>query len=122
MDYDDITYAFQDDIKSDFIEYWKVNKDGDETYEDIMEHFLEEAYNTIPLSHNECKDFINNNLDVYLKMDGFCSDYYENEFGEVWPGGEGLVRVVGLWKYLIAMDYLRNNYEEFIAEALAEDE
>ena len=122
MDYDYLANTFQDDIKSDFIEYYTNCVGNRRRDEANMERFLEEAYNTIPLSHNECKDFINNNLDVYLKMDGFCKDYYESEFGEVWTGGEGLVRVVGLWKYLVAKDYLRENYEKIIEEALAEEE
>jgi len=119
MDY--ITNTFQDDIKSEFIEYYANCMGNRRRDEANMERFLEEAYNTIPLSPNECKDFINNNLEVYLEMEAFCKDYYEDELGDVWTGG-GIVPVVSLWKYLFAKDYLRKNYEEIIEEALAEDE
>ena len=62
MDY--ITNTFQDDIKSEFIEYYANCMGNRRRDEANMERFLEEAYNTIPLSPNECKDFINNNLEV----------------------------------------------------------
>ena len=119
MDY--ITNTFQDDIKSEFIEYYANCMGNRRRDEANMERFLEEAYNTIPLSPDECKDFINNNLEVYLEMDGFCKDYYEDELGDVWTGG-GIVPVVSLWKYLVAKDYLRENYVKIIEEALAEEE
>jgi len=119
MDY--ITNTFQDDIKSEFIEYYANCMGNRRRDEANMERFLEEAYNTIPLSPNECKDFINNNLEVYLEMEAFCKDYYEDELGDVWTGG-GIVPVVSLWKYLFAKDYLRDNYEKIIEEALAEEE
>jgi hypothetical protein len=119
MDY--ITNTFQDDIKSDFILYYADCVGNRRRDEANMEHFLEEAYNTITPSPDECKDFINNNLNIYLEMEAFCKDYYENELGDVWTGG-GIVPVVSLWKYLYAKDYLRENYEEIIEEALAEED
>ena len=115
MDY--ITNTFQDDIKSEFIEYYMSSHGNRRRDEPLMERFLEQEYNTIPLSPYECKDFINYNLEVYLQMEAFCKDYYENELGDVWTGG-GIVPVVSLWKYLHAKDYLRGNYEEIIEEAL----
>ena len=120
---DNITNTFQDDIKSEFIEYYTNcvgNRNRDEANKDA---FLEQAYNTIPLSPDECKDFIKNNLEVYLEMEVFCKDYYEDELGVDWVGGGivSVVRVVSLWKYLYATNYLRDNYEEIIKEALAED-
>jgi len=118
---DHIINTFQDDITSEFIEYYTHcmgNRRRDEANKD---NFLEEAYNTIMPSPDECKDFINDNLNIYLEMEVFCRDYYENELGDVWTG-RGLVPVVSLWKYLYAGDYLRDNYEEIIEEALAEDE
>jgi hypothetical protein len=119
MDY--ITNTFQDDIKSEFILYYADCIGNHLEDEENMERFLEEAYNTFTPSPDECKDFINNNLNIYLEMEAFCKDYYEDELGDVWTGG-GIVRVVSLWKYLFAEDYLRKNYEEIIEEALAEDE
>jgi hypothetical protein len=122
MDY--ITNTFQDEIKSDFILYYEDcggNRLQDEANKD---NFLEEEYNTITPSPDECKDFINDNLNIYLEMEAFCKDYYENELGDVWTG-RGIVSVVSLWKYLYAEAYLRDNYEAIIEdyeEALAEEE
>ena len=119
MDY--ITNTFQDDIKSGFILYYEDCVGNHLEDEENMDAFLEEAYNTITPSPDECKDFINDNLNIYLDMEEFCKDYYENELGDVWTGG-GIVRVVSLWKYLYATDYLRENYEAIIEEALAEED
>jgi len=111
--------TFQDDITSEFIEYYTHCMGNRRRDEANMERFLERKYNTIPLSPYECKDFINYNLEIYLEMEAFCKDYYENELDDVWTGG-GIVPVVSLWKYLYAKKYLRGNYEEIIEEALAE--
>ena len=85
----------------------------DELAVDYIETELEGEW----LNETESWSFADNDEQIYLEMEAFCKDYYENELGDVWTGG-GIVPVVSLWKYLYATDYLRENYEEIIKEAL----
>jgi hypothetical protein len=110
-----IKSTFEDEVHTEFLNYWKDNKDCDVTYEEIEDNFIEEEYNTNCMTKYECDDFINSNLDVYLEMEQVCMDYYESELGDVWTG-RGVVSVVNLWKYLYVCDYLRDNYEAIIKE------
>jgi hypothetical protein len=112
----DIYNRFQEEVKEAYFEFLSTS-DCDDGAIDEAEQFLEEAYNTIPLTEYECSDFINNDLRCYLDMEKFCKDYYEDELGEVWTG-RGLVKVVGLWKYLYATDYIKGNVEDLVQEFL----
>jgi hypothetical protein len=107
--------TFEDDIKSEFLDYWKDNKDGDETNEEIRDRFIEEEYNTSYMTKYECMNFINNNLGIYLEMEQVCLDFYESELGDVWTG-RGVVSVVTLWQYICADNFLRDNYDAIIKD------
>ena len=106
---------FTSDIHTEFLTYWKDNKGGDDTNEEIKDAFVEEEYNTNSMTEYECMNFIRYNLDIYLEMEKVCVDWYESELGDVWTG-RGVVRVVTLWQYLCVSDFLRDNYVSMIEE------
>ena len=113
-DFGPIGDQFLEDVKEAYFEFLSTS-DGEDGGCDEADRFLEETYNTIPLTGYECDAFLNNDLRCYLEMEKFCKHIIEEEFGEVWTGG-GLVKVVSLWKYLSATDYIRSNLEDLIQE------
>ena len=113
-DFGTIGTQFQEDVKEAYFEYLR-NSNAEDGGIDEAEEFLEEAYNTIPLTEYECGAFLNNDLRCYLDMEKFCRHHIEEGMGDVWTGG-GLVKVIGLWKYLYATDYIRENVEDLVQE------
>jgi len=105
---EDITNNFTSEVKDAWELYFKDYADDGESIYDVKERFLQEEYNTINKTSCECKDFINDNLTIYLAMEEEVMDYVE---GQDW-NGYGIVLVVNMWRYMKAEQVLEEEEEE----------
>jgi hypothetical protein len=95
--YEDLISKFEDEVKKEWELYFKDCGDDEvEDFEECKDKFLQEQYNTINKTSFECKEFINDNLTVYLWMEEEVISKWQ-ECGE-WEG-YGIVKVVNLWRY-----------------------
>ena len=100
-----IISQFEDEVKEAWELYFKdYAADDDIDLDERKEAFLLEEYNTINKTSCECKDFIHDNLNIYLWMEEEVISNCEQEYGE-WEG-YGIVKVVNLWRYMKAEEVL----------------
>ena len=93
---------FESEVKEEWELYYEDYVADDEIdFDEAKDQFLQERYNSYEIGVYECKNLINNNLDIYLAMMEYC---IAADCGE-WDGN-GIVRVVNMWKYLKAQNIL----------------
>lgn len=97
MDY--IISQFEDEVKEAWELYYKDYAEEDDDLDDHKQAFLQEQYNTINKTSCECKDFINNNLTIYLAMEEVVNSEWEEQ-------GYGIVKVVNMWRYMKAEEVI----------------
>ena len=105
-----IANAFEVTLKEAF-DYFMGYTDEDD-FNEMVEKFIQSEFNTENIGEEECLEFVENNLRVYLEFEEYCKEHCESNFGDGWTGG-GLVKVVNLWRYLYASDYLREHAESW---------
>ena len=114
MNYQAVKNTFESEVAEEFLEWFGeyMPLDANELEEDdLKEEFINEKYNTLVEQEHDCQVFTNNNLTIYLEMEKMVCNEWEDEIGEPYTE-RGLVKIVGLWKYYIASNYIRENYED----------
>jgi len=105
-----IMKAFEVEVKEAFDICVGMRDDDD--FDELIEQFIQGEFNTENIDEEACLEFVENNLRVYLEFEKYCKEYMESNIGDEWTGG-GLVKVVNLWRYIHASDYLRTNAESW---------
>ena len=110
--YEAVKEMFQNSVADYLMEFLGHTDLTDQ--DEIVEEFLQYQYNTDVEEEHVCQDFIANKLTIYLEMEKYvCTEWRymgDEEYTE-----RGLVKIVGLWKYYIASDYVNDNYTELKA-------
>ena len=108
---EDIANNFTSEVKDAWEMYFKdYADDEDDDLDERKDAFLQEEYNTINKTSCECKNFINDNLTIYLAMEKEVISNWEDEYDD-WEG-YGIVKVVNLWRYMKADEILREINDE----------
>ena len=114
MNYQAVKNMFESEVAEEFLEwfgeYMPLDATESEEY-DLNEEFINEKYNSVELTEHDCQVFTNNNLTIYLEMEKMVCEEWEHQMGEPYTE-RGLVKIVGLWKYYIASNYISENYED----------
>ena len=114
MNYQAVNNTFESEVAEEFLEWFGeyMPLDANELEEDdLKEEFINEKYNTLVEQECDCQVFTNNNLTIYLEMEKMVCKEWEDQMGEPYTE-RGLVKIVGLWKYYIASNYISENYED----------
>ena len=114
MNYQAVKNTFESEVAEEFLEWFGeyMPLDANELEEDdLKEEFINEKYNTLVEQECDCQVFTNNNLTIYLEMEKMVCKEWEDQMGEPYTE-RGLVKIVGLWKYYIASNYISENYED----------
>lgn len=114
MNYDNLKDQFESDVCDMVMEYFEDGNStdfcGPRDKDEVIEEFLQEKFNTVLETKFECSEFINGDLNVYLKMEEVACKMWEDMMDEDYPD-RGLVRIVNIWKYFIAKEYVLENYD-----------
>tara|TARA_R110000787_G_scaffold264453_1_gene370347 strand:+ start:262 stop:645 length:384 start_codon:yes stop_codon:yes gene_type:complete len=114
MNYQAVKNTFESEVAEEFLEWFGeyMPLDANELEEDdLKEEFINENYNTLVEQEHDCQVFTNNNLTIYLEMEKMVCKEWEDQMGEPYTE-RGLVKIVGLWKYFIARNYISENYQD----------
>ena len=110
--YEAVKEMFQNSVADELMEFLENTTLTDR--DEIVEEFLHNTYNTEEEAEHVCQDFIANKLTIYLEMEKYVCNEWRYMCDEKYTE-RGLVKIVGLWKYYIASDYVSENYTELKA-------
>ena len=87
-----------------------------EDFETEYDEFVRYYYNTHPMSQYEINAIVENDLQIYLKIDQVAREYWCELTGDVYDKS-GMENIVPLWRLAIA-DEWKNEYLEGLYEHL----
>ena len=116
MNYQAVKNTFESEVAEKLlIEWFPVSGpplDATELEEDeLNEEFINHYYSSRLEDEHDCQVFTNNNLTIYLEMVKVVCKEWEHLTGDEYIE-RGLVKIVPLWKYYIASNYISENYED----------